>query len=555
MKQKLRLTVSIVLFSIVQVLSQIPKGQIKGPFKFYSTIYPGTERNYWMYVPAQYDASKPANCMIVQDGLSRANGWHLSEYLDTLIAEGKIPPIIGIYIDHGKVPSQDTVDYPRFNRSFEYDGLGDRYARFLIEEILPEIKKSYNISDDPNDRALAGASSGAICAFNAAWERPDAFRRVLSTIGTYVGLRGADQFHTLVRKTEPKPLRVFLEDGFRDLNIYAGDWYIANQQMFSALTWAGYEVNHAWGEGEHSNRHALTIIKDALIWLYEGYPTRISTHMDKYKGMRLVNNQDGWKEIKTSIQGISRLATNSQGEVYFISNQENGVWKLQGEAVSKLSGINNKYAAIETDDHDRLILSDETRNQIIAFDGTKSTVFVDKTVSDRLESDNKGLYFTKRNAIGYLEYTTKKVSWMHTDHTVNALCINAEHSFINVSMSDHTKGHSVEINMDGSLSNDQEFIHYHIPDGKTTANAQGGVVDTANSLYTATNMGVQITDQLGRVNMILPTPSANNSDIAWGDPDMNRLYIISDGKLYGRKINTKGLRSADAKRKPPRPGL
>src|SRR5690606_18553085 len=152
----------------------------------------------------------------------------------------------GIFIDHGKVPAEGADNYPRYNRSYEYDALGDRYARFLLEEILPEVKKSYNLSDKPDDRSIAGASSEAICAFNAAWERPDAFRRVLSTIGTYVGLRGGDEFATLVRKSEPKPLRVFLEDGNTDLNIYAGDWWVANQDMLSSLSWAGYEVEHIW---------------------------------------------------------------------------------------------------------------------------------------------------------------------------------------------------------------------------------------------------------------------------------------------------------------------
>src|SRR5690606_23198593 len=144
-----------------------------------------------------------------------------------------------VFIEPGVVPAVTEGDQPRFNRSFEYDSMGDRYARFLLEEIVPEVKKKYNLSDDPNDRGIGGASSGAICAFNVAWERPDAFRRVLSTIGTYVGLRGANEFPVLVRKTEPKPIRVFLQDGNRDLNIYAGDWWVANQDMLSALQFAG----------------------------------------------------------------------------------------------------------------------------------------------------------------------------------------------------------------------------------------------------------------------------------------------------------------------------
>jgi gluconolactonase len=156
----------------------VPQGKIEGPFSFRSEIYPGTERQYWVYVPAQYSPDKPACVTIVQDGLNRARGWRLPQILDNLIHDGSVPVQLGIFVNHGIVPEPTDNAQPRFNRSFEYDSLGDRYARFLIEELLPEVQKSWTVSDEPNDRCLAGASSGGICAFNAAWERPDAFRRV-----------------------------------------------------------------------------------------------------------------------------------------------------------------------------------------------------------------------------------------------------------------------------------------------------------------------------------------------------------------------------------------
>ena len=213
----------------------VPKGEIKGPFEWKSNIFPGTVRNYWVYVPAQYDASQPTPVFVLQDGLNHAKGWNVPTTLDNLIHKGKVPVQIGIFVDHGIVPAPNKHAQPRFNRSFEYDAMGDRYARFLLEEILPEVAKDYNLSDDPNDRCIGGASSGAICAFNAAWERPDAFRRVFSSVGTFVDLRGGGEFPTLIRKYEPKPIRVFLQDGSNDLNLYAGSWWIANQSMLSAL--------------------------------------------------------------------------------------------------------------------------------------------------------------------------------------------------------------------------------------------------------------------------------------------------------------------------------
>lgn len=315
------LLLTIPFFGYAQPVAGHSSGEIKGPFVWKSKIYPGTERNYWVYVPSQYDEKKPACLMVVQDGLSRAKGWNLPVVLDSLISEKKIPVLIGVFIDHGTVPA-GTNSYPRYNRSFEYDALGDRYSRFLLEELLPEVSRTYNISSDLNDRSIAGASSGAICAFNVAWERPDQFRRVLSTIGTYVGLRGADEVATLVRKTEAKPLRIFLEDGTQDLNIYAGDWWMANQNMLSALTWAGYEVNHAWGEGGgHDSKHALLILPHALTWLWKDYPTPVQTHKGMNQRINLLVEGEPWKEIPLNNVRPGKLAVSKTGEILFGNKQ------------------------------------------------------------------------------------------------------------------------------------------------------------------------------------------------------------------------------------------
>ncbi len=214
----------------------VPQGQlVQGTFGD-SRIFPGTERDYWVYVPAGLDTEKPAPLMVFQDGKGYCNdnrGARAHIVFDNLIHEGAMPPVVGLFINPGVVPAVNENARPRFNRSFEYDDVSDRYAGFLIEEMIPFVESAHGlkISEDPNDRGICGASSGGICAFVAAWNRPDAFRRVCSMIGTYVGLRGGDELATLVRKTEPKPLRIFLQDGDQDLNIYAGDWWMANQTM------------------------------------------------------------------------------------------------------------------------------------------------------------------------------------------------------------------------------------------------------------------------------------------------------------------------------------
>jgi enterochelin esterase family protein len=189
---------------------------------------------------------------------------------DNLIARGELPPVIAIFINPGHDPSKGEPKGPWSvsNRSFEYDSLGDRYAQFLITEILPEVGKTYKLTDDPEQRAICGASSGGICAFTVAWERPDAFRKVLSTIGSFVNLRGGNAYPSLIRKTEKKPLRVFLQDGENDLDNPFGNWPIANQQMDAALRYMKYDVQFVFGDGAHTSKHGGSIFPEAVKWLW-----------------------------------------------------------------------------------------------------------------------------------------------------------------------------------------------------------------------------------------------------------------------------------------------
>src|SRR5438552_362639 len=227
----------------------VPKGTIT-QHSWTSKIYPGTVRDYWIYVPAQYDPQKPACVMVFQDGggmVTETGGWRVPIILDNLIHRGELPMTIGVFINPGVLPAASPTQQNRYNRSYEYDALGARYARFLTEEVLPDVAKQHNLSKDPNDYAIAGSSSGGIAAFNAAWNRPDVFHRVVSFIGSYTNLRGGDTLASLIRKTEPKPLRVFMQDGSQDQDIYAGSWFLGNQEIFSALQYAGYETKFVIG--------------------------------------------------------------------------------------------------------------------------------------------------------------------------------------------------------------------------------------------------------------------------------------------------------------------
>src|SRR6266550_2961068 len=176
----------------------VPKGEVL-KFTFdKSKIFPGTTRDYWVYVPAQYKPEKPACVYVQQDGIR----FEAPTVFDNLINKKEMPVVIGVFVMPGVVKTADAnTALDRFNRSYEYDGLGDSYARFLVDELLPEVEtkkttdgRPIRLSHDGNDRAIGGASSGAIAAFTAAWEKPDAFSRVFSSIGTYVDLRGGMRY-------------------------------------------------------------------------------------------------------------------------------------------------------------------------------------------------------------------------------------------------------------------------------------------------------------------------------------------------------------------------
>jgi enterochelin esterase-like enzyme len=241
----------------------VPVGKVIAMPKWRSQVFPDTERDWWVYVPAQYRAGTPANVMVFQDGHDyvKTNGtWRVPIVFDNLIHEGAMPVTIAILINPGHNGTYKPQNPWRVsNRSFEYDSLTDAYARFLLEEILPTVAKEYTLTDDPAGRAICGASSGGICSFTVAWERPDAFRKVLSTIGSFVNL---------IRKTDPKPLRVFLQDGVNDLDNPFGHWPTANRKMEAALRYMNYDTTSIWGEGAHNGKHGGSIFPEALKWLW-----------------------------------------------------------------------------------------------------------------------------------------------------------------------------------------------------------------------------------------------------------------------------------------------
>ena len=254
-----------------QVKPGVPQGKVTTHQWTESKIYPGTVRDYAVYVPAQYDKAKPAAVMVFQDGMGmygEKGQFRAATVFDNLIAAGEMPVTIGIFINPGMFPAAKPGEKGRSNRSFEYDSLGGLYSRFLLEEILPEVAKSYNLTTDPEMRAICGNSSGGICAFTVAWEHPEAFRKVVSHIGSFTNIRGGNVYPAMIRKAEKKPLRVFLQDGRNDLDNQFGNWPLANQDMAASLKFMGYDYKFVLGEGTHNGKHGASMLPDTLRWLW-----------------------------------------------------------------------------------------------------------------------------------------------------------------------------------------------------------------------------------------------------------------------------------------------
>ncbi len=250
----------------------VPEGTVTKHSWNNSRVFKGTERDYWVYVPKQYDGQTPACVMVFQDGgnyVDNEKSFRVPIVFDNLIHKGQMPVTVGIFINPGVIPAAESGQAPRKNRSFEYDSLSPGYADFLLKEILPEVGKSVKLTDKPEERVIGGISSGGICAWTVAWEHPEAFQKVLSHVGSFTNIRGGHVYPALIRKTEPKPIRVFLQDGSGDLDNVHGNWPLANQQMASALKFMGYDYQFVYGDGGHNGKHGGALLPESLRWLWK----------------------------------------------------------------------------------------------------------------------------------------------------------------------------------------------------------------------------------------------------------------------------------------------
>jgi sugar lactone lactonase YvrE/enterochelin esterase-like enzyme len=545
-----------------------PKGEVTKYTFEGSKIFPGTVRDYWVYVPKQYDPAKPACVHVNQDGIQNK----APEVFDQLIANKELPVIIGVFIRPGEVKATAPTALNRFNRSFEYDGLGDSYARFLLEELLPEVEKkttsdgrAIRLSHDGNDRSIGGSSSGAIAAFTVAWERPNDFRRVFSSIGTYVGLRGGNEYPTLIRKVEPKPLRVFLQDGSNDNNSYGGDWWMANQEMERALAFAGYEVKHAWGEGGHNGTHAGQVFPEAIKWLWEGWPAAPKAGLGSQQLKEILIPGEGWQVVGEGYRFTEGPIANAKGEVFYNDIPESKTWKvgLDG-AVSPYLSDSKKANGSAIGPDGRLYTVATGTQQVIAYDNDlKPEVIADGIAgNDLVVRHDGGIYVTNPNGnaadnsrVWYISPSKEKKIVDNGLRFSNGVTLSPDQSLLYVADARSHWIYSYQIQPDGTLNYKQKYYRLHSPDTADDSGADGIRTDRNGRLYVASRMGVQVCDQAGRVNAIIPTPNGRSSNLCFGGENFDTLYVTAGDKVFKRKVKTKGANFFQEPIKPAAPRL
>jgi gluconolactonase len=554
----------------------VPKGEIL-KFTFDNAkIFPGTSREVNIYIPAQYKADKPACVYVNQDRIQ----WNAPTVFDNLIHQKEMPLTIGIFISPGKVLAQtEGESQDRFNRSFEYDGLGDSYVRFLLEEIFPFVESQKTsgglpilLSKSGNDRAIGGSSSGAVCAFTAAWERPDEFSRVFSAIGTYTGLRGADRYDILIRKHEPKPIRIFMQDGSNDLNIYGGDWWKANEAMERALTFSGYDVKHVWGEGGHNGQQGTALFPEAMRWLWRDYPNAINTGKTKNPFLNdiLIENE-GWELVGEDYGFTEGIAVNSKGEVFFqdIPNAKTYKIGIDGKVnlyladSKKASGTTfsttdemlvatgawsqpptkqvHRYRSPDTYE----VVADETPGNDISIAYNGNTYV---TSPDGRERPSK-LYLIKPNGERSIVDEGLKFA--------NGLCFSPDQSQLYVTESATHWVWAYQIQSDGSLTHKQRYGWLHVRDVDENAWSDGLKCDREGRIYVTSLSGIQVMDQLGRVNAIIPTPKTKGqiSNLCFGGSNFDILYTTCHDKVFRRKVKVKGANNFELPINPKNPRL
>lgn len=523
--------------------ASIPHGDLIEGSISNSKIYPGTDNRFQVYIPAQYDPSAPACLLVKLDGWSE----YESRVLDYLIDHHEVPVIIGLGITPGQI---STV---RFNRSYEFDSVNDHFPDYVLNELLPVVQKlktkdgrAIRISPNGNDHAATGGSTGGIGAFTLAWQRPDQFARVYSVVGTFVSMRGGHDYPALIRKTDPKPIRIFLEDGSQDAwNPLFGSWYDANLNMESALRFAGYDVAHAWGDHGHDGRPGRVIFPDVMRWLWRDYPSPVKGGLSQNSTLQEVTlPEEGWRKIPGDFQSAAGLAANRKGEVYLSDEEAGTVYHIgsgtpsvfrKGEPglITKAFGPDGTLYGVISGKKELIALNP---------DGARRTIAKGVAGRGLVVTHAGSIYVSEASRVWQISDNKKRL----VDEGIESpsgVAFSPDGSLFYVAESNTQWIYSYVVQPDGSLKDKQQFYWLHMTDIPNNSGAEDLAVDTHGNLYVATRLGIQICDQNGRVRAILPLPSPSGAvrSLCFGGKDFDVLYVTDGSHVFSRKLKAPGF--------------
>lgn len=524
-----------------------------------SKIYPGTENNISVYVPSSYDPSKPACLFLKLDGIA---GFE-PNVIENLIAAKQIPVTILVGVSPGTLWKDKSKKEPyHFNRTYEFDSTNDNFPSFLEQEVLPTVEKQVtpdgkpiHLSHNANDHAIGGSSTGGIGSFTVAWRRPDMFSRVYSTIGTFVAMRGGDEYPTYIRKTEPKPIRVFLEDGYSDAwNPLFGSWFMANQNMEAALTFAGYDVAHLWADHGHSGAVSNAVYPNVLRWLWRDYPTPIHAGISANNKLKtILAPGEAWQQVGNTFKDAKGLAANPVGEVVLADPPDHIIYKIDvnGKAAPYIRNA-PAIASEAFDTNGTLYATIPDASEVVTIDpnGLVRTIAsgvkghdITVTSAGEIFVSEPGDHCDDPSNLWRIKTTGEKTLLDQGLSSANAIAVSPNHNLLLAAEKTTQWIYVYVLRPDGTVQDKQRFYWLHQTDIPNNSGTEDMCFDTDGSLYTATNMGIQVCDQNGRVRAILPLPTPCNpiTSVCFGGPNFDTLYATDGKHVWKRKMASKGF--------------
>jgi enterochelin esterase family protein len=545
----------------------VPEGKVEPMPAFESKVFAGTTREWSVYVPAQYNAERPAALMVFQDGQSFSNPkgrWRVPIVFDNLIARGEMPPTIAVFINPGHDPSKPrNARGGASNRSLEYDSLGDHYSRFLLEEVLPEVEKRYNISRDPAMRAIGGSSSGAICAFTAAWQRPDAFGKVYSSVGSFTNLRGGNVYPSLVRKTEPKPIRVYMADTSGDIDNPYGSWPWANRLMASALQYMGYDLRFDWAEGyAHNADFGGANFPEAMKWLW-----REQTHTPTYdtKGdlrgdltlLKLLIPGQSWETVADKLGFADAPCADAEGNFYYCDMKAPAVYRVAAADGARSELCRESVSGLEFGPDGLLYACQGAKNRVISIDpksGVVKEVASGVTPNDLAVTSDGFIFITETKDQRVTRIAIAGGDVAPVDSGIlrpNGIALSNDQGTLAVSEYGGQNVWTFRVGPGGTLDAKMPTMTMRLPiDPKgefrfnapppmmASAQGDGMAVDRAGRYYVTSALGVQIFDPTGRECGLLPkpNPAAPLTSCVLAGANRDYLYVTNGDTIYRRKL-------------------